>query len=860
MQKRTTIKHFYVSNKLLAFLAVFIVSIVVFISYIIQKKGESTNNMENLFMVIAICSIAMMAYLLYRLNDGYQLLKKAELKTALSEEKYRNIIDNVASVVFTADHKGNFSYISIRAFQLTGYSVTEIVGQKFSFLIDPEWQESVANNYFQQWMDKVSETVYEFPIITKGGNRKWVEQCAVLILENQQPIGFHCIVRDITDKKMIQSELEESETKLRLQQNQLQSILDHTTSIIYIKDIEGNYVLANKRFLEVLQVTKEQVIGQNDYFFSSKEHADLFSKLDALVLSERKPIEIEHVIEGKNGSINLLLIKFPLFDQNNKIFGISGIATDISERTQYQKDLIAARQTAENAKQLQEQFLANMSHEIRTPMNGIQGMTNLLLETVLEPQQKKYATIIKRSVNNLLVVINDILDFSKIQAGKLTIENIGFNFRETILALEPMFAHRLNKKQIKLEFNIDQNIPTFLSGDPYRLNQILVNLLGNAIKFTEVGSIEIVVQVLKQDINGVLLKFSVTDTGIGIPAHKLNTIFESFAQAGSDVARKYGGTGLGLSISKQLVEIQKGSIYVDSIEGKGAEFIFEIPYQYAGADEVSNFKRLQDVDFTKLLTGKKVLIAEDNYVNQVLIEHVLQKIGMVTTIVNNGNEVIAKLTSKPEFDLILMDLQMPLMDGYQTTTKIRQQMKIDIPIVAMTATAMKGELEKCIEVGMTDYMSKPYEFVDLYKKICNVLSIRFNSIEKVLEKKSVVEILDEKPYDLSYLLRIIQNDELIKILQPLIQNMHTETSIMEACIQNNNWIGLKKVTHKLKGTVSLLKAHELLNSLQMVENAIMRENTAIAHSEMVKINKCSFEITKQLKQEYEQLNNKNSVA
>jgi CheY-like chemotaxis protein/nitrogen-specific signal transduction histidine kinase len=406
--------------------------------------------------------------------------------------------------------------------------------------------------------------------------------------------------------------------------------------------------------------------------------------------------------------------------------GFHCIVRDISDKKQIQSELIKARQSAENAKQLQEQFLANMSHEIRTPMNGIQGMTNLLLETILDPQQKKYATIIKRSVNNLLVIINDILDFSKIQSGKLTIENIGFNIREVLLALEPMFAHRLTKKQLNLIVEIDQSIPIFLTGDPYRLNQILVNLLGNAIKFTDLGKVTLSVRMIKQDMRGVQLKFSIRDTGIGIPADKLNTIFESFAQAGSDVERKYGGTGLGLSISKQLVEIQNGSIHVESKEGEGSEFSFEIPYQYAGDDEIYSFKRLKDVDFSTLLMGKKILIAEDNFVNQVLIEHVLQRVGIITAIVNNGNEVIAKLKQKNDYDLVLMDLQMPIMDGYKTTVYIRKQLEINIPIIAITATAMKGELEKCIEVGMTDYMSKPYEFVDLYKKICHVLKIKFD--------------------------------------------------------------------------------------------------------------------------------------
>ncbi len=567
-QKYFTTK-FYLTNKLLAMTTMFLTSCILFAcSGMGISSGISFLQIPLWALVSSGLTLILMAYLLYRLNNGFKRLKLAEAKSVVSEEKYRNIIDNVSSVVFTTNESGYFSFSSKRAYQLTGYQADEVLGMHFSELVDPEWKESVFNNYFQQWMNETTETVYEFPIITKNGYRKWVEQCAVLMLENQKPVGFHCIVRDISDKKLIQTELEESELNRKQQQFQLQSILEHTTSIIYIKDLQGKYLVANRRFLEVLQVTNEQVIGHDDYHFSNREQADYFSNLDQEVLRTRKPIEVEQVIEGKDGPINLLLVKFPLFDQHNNIFGISGIATDISERPNTKKNL----SPQSNLRSTQNCYKNNswqiMSHEIRTPLNGIQGMTNLLLDTVLNGQQKKYATIIKRSVNNLLVIINDILDFSKIQAGKLSIENIGFDIREVLQSLDSMFAHRLKKKQLELLFQIDPTVPDFLSGDPYRLNQILVNLVGNAIKFTETGRVTVGVQVMEQKGQAYLMRFSIKDTGIGIPADKIGSVFESFAQAGSDVARKYGGTGLGLSISKQLVELQKGQIWVESKFGK----------------------------------------------------------------------------------------------------------------------------------------------------------------------------------------------------------------------------------------------------------------------------------------------------
>ena len=862
MSKKYFTNQFYLTNKLLAMAAMFLTSCILFACSGIGLSGSIGFLEIPIWELLSVGLILILiAYLMYRLNNGFKRLKQAEARSILSEEKYRNIIDSVSSVVFTTNESGYFSFSSKRALQLTGYQPEEVLSLHFSDLVDPDWKERVFNNYFQQWMNGTTETVYEFPIVTKNGEKKWVEQCAVLMKENQKPIGFHCIVRDISDKKKIQTELEASELNRKQQQFQLQSILEHTTSIIYIKDLQGKYLVANKRFLEVLQVTNEQVIGHDDFHFTNQEQAEYFAKLDEEVLKTKKPIEVEQVIEGKDGPINLLLVKFPLFDQDNQVFGISGIATDISERTQYQKELIAARQSAEHAKMLQEQFLANMSHEIRTPMNGIQGMTNLLLETVLDGQQKKYATIIKRSVNNLLVIINDILDFSKIQAGKLSIENIGFDIREVLQSLDSMFAHRLKKKQLELLFQIDSNVPDFLSGDPYRLNQILVNLVGNAIKFTESGRITVGVQVMEQRDNEWLMRFSIKDTGIGIPTEKIGSIFDSFAQAGSDIARKYGGTGLGLSISKQLIELQKGSIWVESKLGEGSEFCFEIPYQEAAAETVTGLMRIHDMDFSKLLQGKKVLIAEDNYVNQVLIEHVLQNVAVVTTIVSNGKEAIAQLKVKNDFDLILMDLQMPIMDGYKTTAFIRKQLDIDIPIIAMTATAMKGELEKCVEAGMTDYMSKPFEFVDLYKKLCQVMKINVVSEDgNAGQLQGANALVEKKLYDLSFLSRITKKNELLAILKPLIKNLNTETALMEIAMENGAWAELKALAHKIKGSVGFLKADELYQTLENIENASKDLDKKSIATDMNKVKTLSNEIIRHLKIEFSELNHELAVA
>jgi signal transduction histidine kinase/AmiR/NasT family two-component response regulator len=442
------------------------------------------------------------------------------------------------------------------------------------------------------------------------------------------------------------------------------------------------------------------------------------------VMRTGKSLEIEEVVEHNGKQVHLLSIKFPLLDNNGRQIGIGGIATDITERVNYQQQLIAATREAHKAKEMQEPFLANMSHEIRTPMNGIQGMTDLLLDTKLSDQQKEFARIIKRSVNNLRVIINDILDFSKIKAGKLTIEKIEFRLRDVLDHVKGIFDHRVKKKGVLLEVTTDAAVPETLRGDPYRLNQVMINLIGNAVKFTEKGSVKVHVALVEKSAEQVRLQFSVTDTGIGIPEGSLPYIFDHFSQGGMDISRRYGGTGLGLAISHRLLQLQGGNISVKSAEGTGSVFSFDLFYEYDITAEAS--APLTPVaavlaDYGQCLAGRRFLVAEDNEVNQQLVEHVLRKGGGEVQLAGNGELAIRYLQQGGQYDLIIMDLQMPVMDGYAATQYIRNQLGSAIPIIAMTATALIGEQVRCFEVGMNDYMTKPFEFTELYKRIVSLL-------------------------------------------------------------------------------------------------------------------------------------------
>ena len=508
----------------------------------------------------------------------------------------------------------------------------------------------------------------------------------------------------------------QAEQQLRQSQTWLQSIVDNSTSLIYIKEPSGHYVMVNRRFREVMGVKEEKVIGHTLDHFRGTKTASHYRELDNQVVRTRQSIESEEVIPTRNGEMHVLSVKFPLLDSNGRLIGIGGIATDITERAHYQERLIEATREAQNAKSMQELFLANMSHEIRTPMNGIQGMADLLLDTSLNDQQMEFARVIKRSVNNLLVVVNDVLDFSKIKAGKLAIEKIDFRLKDVLDNAKAMFAQRIESRGLDLTVEIDPAIPEMLVGDPYRLNQVLINLVGNAIKFTEKGWIRIRVDLEERIVSQVSLRFTIADSGIGIPEASLPYIFDNFSQAGLDISRRFGGTGLGLSICQQLLKLQGGDIQVRSRENEGTTFDFRIGYGYAKTDAQTAAAAVL-ADNSRTLAGRRFLVAEDNEVNRLLIDHVLRKGGGEVVLVGNGKEAVDLLRTGEQVDLVIMDLQMPVMDGYTATRHIRQELRLPVPIIAMTANALVDEQLRCLEAGMNDYMTKPFEFAELYKRI-----------------------------------------------------------------------------------------------------------------------------------------------
>jgi PAS domain S-box-containing protein len=785
-----------------------------------QQNSEMTNLRYTTTVVLGLSAFLLVTGLLYKIARENNLRRHAEHKAQLNEHKYKGLIENSALVVYATDIDGNFTYLSGKCKDLTGFTAEELVGENFLTLVEDEWRPKVLQFYQAQKTNQTFETVFELPIRGKFGELRWIEQSVVLLQEGGQQLGFQTIAKDVTERKYAEKLLADAEQRIKAKQEeyqeQLQAILDNMPMIIYLKDLEGRFMMVNRQFHQTFGTSDDTVVGQKEIgeVHKTPEGSQRFTEVDEQVKRTGKPVELEEVLITTEGERNMLVVKFPLFDKNNELFAISAVGKDITELIRYQRQLISARKRAEKAERLQEEFLANMSHEIRTPMNGIIGMTNLLETTALNAEQREYLHLIKESSGILLALINDILDLSKIKSGRMTVETTDYNLQQTIDSVIAPFKVKTNEKGIALN-KILEDVPQHVKGDQHKLQQVLNNLLSNAVKFTEDGAVTLFATTEQREDN-LYLVCTVSDTGIGISQDKLDTVFESFVQAGSDMVRRFGGTGLGLAITKRLIELQGGKITVSSTLGDGTSFYFELPITLSEhiTNEPASTQQEQHHIPSNLLEGKKILLIEDNLVNQKVTYLMLHKAGMEVRIANHGKEAVSFL-EKETYDLIITDLQMPEMDGFQTAAYIRNKMQINIPIIAMTASALRNEKDRCLELGMNEYLTKPFAPATLFYHLKRFL---LNKEENGVENAASIE--EEKApelYNLSYLDEMDDADYATEVLDLFLTLTPPALSEIKDHTFQEDWKEVYRKAHSLKSSLGILQMKPMMETITQIE-------------------------------------------
>ncbi|MDP2069993.1 MAG: ATP-binding protein, partial [Lutibacter sp.] len=533
------------------------------------------------------------------------------------------------------------------------------------------------------------------------------------------------------------------------------------------------------------------------------------------------------------------------------------LASQIAEEAKRKAE--SDTQIAEDAMKAKQQFLSNMSHEIRTPMTAIIGFTKVVLKTNLTEKQKEYMNAIKTSGDSLIVLINDILDLAKVDSGKIFFEQTPFKMKESITAILQLFEIKTQENNTELILEYDQKIPDVLLGDPMRLRQIILNLMSNAVKFTSGGKINVNVRLLKEDKKKATLEFSIADTGIGIPEDKIATIFENFQQASTGTSKIYGGTGLGLAIAKQLVESQGGHIGVKSKIDEGSTFNFIMSFQKT-TKEVKENTEMQITPSETETKKMKVLVVEDIALNQLLMKTLLDDFGFKCEIASNGKIAIEKLQNN-NYDVILMDLQMPEMDGFEATNYIRNSMNLNIPIIALTANVTTVDLEKCKAVGMNDYISKPVEELILYKKIIDLVKKPSDAKEK-----SAVNIKGEQKHekrkklkctDLTYLKQRTKSNQklMLEMISLFLEQTPTIISAMRQSVTDKDWPSLHKAVHKLIPSFAIMGISADFENMakKVQEYAKNQENTDEIPDLVVALDKVCLQACIELKEALNEL-------
>ena len=775
------------------------------------------------------------------LEEGYINIYGRDITEQKRNEQELKRLSLVASankngIIFTKTD-GKIFWVNEGFSQLTGYTLNEAEGISFrSFckggndLPDPTGSSTDCFN-----ID--TNDIKELQFIRKEGSRFWGRTQWQAVNDEHERISYYfAMIEDITAEKAVQRKLKDYEDQLKMA---LTNVGDNFWEHDFLT---GKTVFSNPdNHLFGFTLDEDKDIAAMWWSRVHPDDIDMLYKNDA---GYRACIIDQHTIEYRvihqDGNIRWVLDRGRVSEKDSagNPLKIIGTHIDITRQKSLELELVRAREKAEDSTRAKQAFLSNMSHEIRTPMNGIIGMANHLSKTELDVDQHFYLNTIQTAADHLLVVINDILDLSKIEAGKMTIENIGFDLKATVERAMQVMQYKAEEKglQLKLSF-CDKSLASCLMGDPHRINQVLLNLLSNAVKFTEKGGIDIMYQVLADQSEEQKVRILIKDTGIGMDDAYVNNLFLKFSQEDETITRRFGGTGLGMSISKQLIELMGGTIEVQSRKGVGTMISCTLTLKKGTIEQlpVNETAELSVANFS----GKKILIVDDNEMNRLVARTILADYGASIMEAINGKEAIQKIKEE-DFDVVLMDVQMPEMDGLEATRIIRAEISQQLPIIALTALALKSEKEKILATGMNDYISKPFK----EKGFTQIIS-------KWLNKKKEMMIMKESMsnrsnlYDLTRLYEISGGSEgfIQKMLGLFIQITPVNVEEMEQAYQRADYSQIKKIAHQIKSVANYLHITELNKELLQMDWIF---NTAQAKEQLPGILKRIKEVVQQV--------------
>lgn len=644
------------------------------------------------------------------------LLKNQEKELQESANRYRQLAANFPNgAVVLFDHDLRYLLADGKGLREAGLSREQFEGKRLDEIFTSETVDFLRP-YYQKAL-KGESSIFDIPF-----GKKIYEMRTLPVLDQDGKICHGLAVsRDVTKERKIKEDREREikglDSMLKSKSELLRLILDTIPDLVFVKDTEGHYIECNHAMCEFLGRERDRIIGHSDYDFFPPEVARVFRDKDLETIQKRKPERLEEWVDTKNeGRVLYDTVKIPIRMDGNHIEGILGVSRDITKMKEQEKQTLQAKNEAESANQAKSRFLANMSHELRTPLNGLLGLSQLMRDTRLEPEQQSLLDDLQNSGEMLLNIINDILDLSKIESGNIEVHNRDFETEELCEHLNSMFQNMAQKKGLDFSVQMSDKMPIFLCSDDLRIRQVITNLVGNALKFTEKGFVRVLFD--SKCIEGqdeILLVMQVEDSGIGIDQDRLDEIFSPFMQVESGDSRRFEGTGLGLAIVRRLVERMGGSVEVSSKPGEGSIFRVQLPVKTASQTVERKREKQKKAPNGSMRCPLDILLVEDNPLNGKVATKMIEKlVKHSVTLAINGKDAVEKANER-SYDIIFMDCQMPVMDGYQASRDIRSSSEYNrkTPIVAMTANAFSGDREKCFEAGMTDFIPKPVNFDEL---------------------------------------------------------------------------------------------------------------------------------------------------